>query len=174
MIPSYNKREIDIFTIFSFEFQCTIEYCCSILIFFTLMAIGLKIIFPFCLQGVTSHINGAFPRVRHNMIYYYAHHGVWPDNNKELSNFLKANEFDVEKNDRYIDKIDINNGAIHFIFGNALPGKTLTLRPVVPVENPLGPVNWVCGNKENPSEWIAFGVDQTNLARKSIPKYWLK
>jgi type IV pilus assembly protein PilA len=73
----------------------------------------------------------------------------------------------------YINSILVQNGAIHFTFGNranaALTGKMLTLRPAVVTDAPIVPVTWVCGTAEAPTNMTAFGENHTNIPNNFLP-----
>ncbi len=153
------------------ECQRIVEYGCSIAVLLFLLGFSIKIFAPAYTLSITSHINPVFPMLRNQLIYYHALHGVWPADRKELSD-LTDKGAPIWKNSRYIHETTIEDGAVHYTFGKALPGRILTLRPAVSRDNPLGPVNWVCGNKKRPSQWTVFGIDRTNISPHSINKIW--
>jgi len=73
----------------------------------------------------------------------------------------------------YVDRIDVENGAIHARLGNRinshLAGKVLTLRPIVVKGSPLSPVSWICGRASPPDGMEAVGEDRTDLDDRVIP-----
>jgi len=154
-----------------FDLQWITENGCAITILFVLIGFGLKVLSPAYTLSVTSHINPVFPVLRDRLIYFHALHGIWPKEMEQVSGFPEIG-MPSGQTGRYIQEATIADGAVTFKFGEALPGKTLTLRPAVPRENPLGPVTWVCGDKKMPSQWVVFGTDRTNIVPSSIHKIW--
>jgi type IV pilus assembly protein PilA len=73
----------------------------------------------------------------------------------------------------YVDRIDVENGALHARLGNrinsALAGKVLTLRPIVVTGSPLSPVSWTCGNAPAPQGMEAVGENKTSLDARVLP-----
>ena len=51
-------------------------------------------------------------------------------------------------------------------------GKTITMRPAVPSSDPLGPVIWVCGDRDPSSGWTVHGVDRTDVDKSFIHSSW--
>jgi hypothetical protein len=65
--------------------------------------------------------------------------------------------------------IQIIGGAIDISLQRQLTGKTLTLHPAVPIDEPLGPVKWVAGGKR-PDGWSIMGEDHTTVETGYILK----
>lgn len=73
----------------------------------------------------------------------------------------------------YIQKLTVEDGAIHLVFGNrahgALTGKTLTLRPAVVPDAPVVPIAWVCGSAEPPEKMVVQGKNRTDVSEVYLP-----
>lgn len=73
----------------------------------------------------------------------------------------------------YVSAVQIEDGAIHLVFGNQahgkIKGKTLSFRPaVVPGANVV-PVSWVCGQSAPPERMELRGRDRTDVPRQVLP-----
>jgi hypothetical protein len=102
---------------------------------------------------------------------YFFMHGEWPENSNEaMKSGLNINY--APYSDNFIKEVTVSNGAIHFTFGKELPGKTLTLRPAVPAEDPSGPIVWVCGDSKASKNWAIQGDNRTNIDERYIPRSW--
>jgi type IV pilus assembly protein PilA len=166
-----NKRRPNVFL-----FQLLIDHMIAILVLCTVMAVAIKIYLPYRQKARLSHVVGGSPflEMRAQMMLYRALHGEWPQNNRQLASlgwwftFENISEFESED----IADATIENGAIHFTLGKTFKGQIVTLRPAVPANDPLGPVIWICGNREPTSEWIVYGVDRTTVEDRFIPSSW--
>lgn len=73
----------------------------------------------------------------------------------------------------YVSAVAVRNGAINITFGNragnAIAGKTLTLRPAVVDDAPIVPIAWVCGYAEAPSQMTLNGENATNIPQNLLP-----
>ena len=84
--------------------------------------------------------------------------GSWEGNDADLSGYVK--------------EAKIDDAAIHFFLDRNLEGKTVTVRPAVPVDDPFGPVIWVCGDRDPATGWMVHGVDRTDVDEKYIHSSW--
>ncbi len=73
----------------------------------------------------------------------------------------------------FIDRLTVQDGAIHISFGNrangAIAGKTLSLRPAVVPDAPVVPITWVCGMAEAPQKMLVQGSNQTTVSETFLP-----
>lgn len=109
---------------------------------------------------------------RLDSFYYHALYGTWPENKLVASEGGVFKTY-VEKDNTntFIKDVTIANGAVTLHGKGKMEGNRLTLRPAVPEGDPLGPVHWRCGIKENLVDgFILQGDDQTNIDRKFIYK----
>ncbi len=110
-----------------------------------------------------------FTKARMDCMYYRAIHGEWPENNQQASDFGWNDDYN-EQYSSNINKAIIEKGAIHLKFGNRtkMQGKIITMRPAVPAENQMGPVQWICGDIDQTKGWITYGSDKTNIQKQFI------
>ena len=122
------------------------------------------------------HVFGAtFMKMKWDMMLLHALHGDWPKNDQVSLRDGWADKYYSEGHDSsYITAAAIEDGAIHFQLRlkEGEGPKTLTMRPAVPAEDPLGPVVWICGKPASPSLWSLPGVDRTNVDYRYIPDSW--
>jgi type IV pilus assembly protein PilA len=73
----------------------------------------------------------------------------------------------------FIEKVTVQDGAIHLTFGNrangAIMGKTLSLRPAVVPDAPVVPITWVCGLADAPQKMVIQGENLTNVPQVFLP-----
>lgn len=73
----------------------------------------------------------------------------------------------------FVEKLTVQDGAIHITFGNrangALLGKTLSLRPAVVPDAPVVPITWVCGLADAPQKMVVQGENLTNVPQVFLP-----
>jgi type IV pilus assembly protein PilA len=73
----------------------------------------------------------------------------------------------------YVSAVQIEDGAIHMVFGNRahgkIKGKTLTFRPAVVPGTNLVPVSWICGQSSAPNRMETRGRDRTDVPRQVLP-----
>lgn len=110
-------------------------------------------------------LSGICEKYNSNSMYvFHALNGVWPETNEQLQKFDSYMGFNFENTmseSKYIESLDIIDGAFNFRFNEKLEGKTLTLRPATPVNYPDGPVILVCG--KNKPGWDLYGEDKTTV-----------
>lgn len=97
---------------------------------------------------VTSVVSGVFESAKRDSLVYLALHGEFPENTAQALSSGLTESYESLANDY---KTVIEQGAINITFREdhrQLPGKTLTMRPVVQDDDPVGAVHWVCGNKK--------------------------
>ncbi len=108
--------------------------------------------------AATAEVMGIY---RAPLSTYYALHGAWPKDNEELQEMFPGPAwkpvFSMAGNVRILD------GAITFDMLRRLSGKSITLHPAVPAQDPLGPVKWVAGPKSLSRDWAMAGVDHTTV-----------
>lgn len=135
-----------------------------------LSGLGLKAYLPALPKAkILNAIGYPFDAARQDSLYYHAIHGTWPENNVQAADFGWADDYPAGKNG-YIEKLVIENGAIHQYFNDELPGKIITLRPAVPAEDDLGPIIWICGDRPA-GQWQVFGEDRTNISEQYIHRH---
>ena len=118
---------------------------------------------------VTSMVSGVFESAKRDSLVYLALHGEFPEDTAQALSSGLTESYESLANDY---KTVIEQGAINIIFRDdhrQLPGKTLTMRPVVQDDDPAGAVHWVCGNKKGESGWKFFGVDRTDIDDRYLP-----
>ncbi|RWX50387.1 Pilin [Candidatus Electrothrix marina] len=118
---------------------------------------------------VTSVVSGVFESAKRDSLVYLALHGEFPENTAQALSSGLTESYESLANDY---KTVIEQGAINITFREdhrQLPGKTLTMRPVVQDDDPVGAVHWVCGNKKGESGWKFFGVDRTDIDDRYLP-----
>ncbi len=110
-----------------------------------------------------------FYRARTDSMYYHAIKGEWPKDIQQASTFVWEENYEEEKGS-YVDKVFIEGGAINIIFSNTskMHEKILTMRPAVPAGDPLGPVQWICGDIDETEGWLVYGKDRTNIDKQYI------
>jgi hypothetical protein len=95
--------------------------------------------------------------------------GIWP---KDESSFNKTNpaaEIELQKEEVYFVRFaHIEQGALQITFNSPFPGKTLTVRPAVPEDDPMGPVIWIAGNLKKNEGWLPAGTDRTDIPVETI------
>lgn len=155
-------------------FHKQIELFLCILIIAVLAVLQLKTYLPAVTYSKTVHLGGAeFQCARMDSIYYYAFHGVWPEDNEQAIQFLFHEFQDQYVLERGVFKdVRIKDGAINLQYNDeSFDGKTITLRPAVPAEDKFGPIIWVIGDNKPRSEWIVFGDDHTDIENRYISSY---
>jgi hypothetical protein len=154
-----------------YRFQRICDLILVIAIICLLVTIAMSIFQRYIMIAKIADFTGSpFIKARMDIIYYRAHHGVWPENNRLAAKFGWNDDYHGDSN--YIEETIIDNGAVHFVYGKDLEGKILTLHPAVPVEDTLGPIHWICCRKEETKTWIVQGKDRTNIDAKFILRSW--
>lgn len=103
--------------------------------------------------------------VRNAIANYYKYTGRLPADNFSVgvSNSI---------NSKYIQNVQVENGAIHVTFSNKneqLFNKIITLRPVIVKNQPTTPIHFTCGYNETvQNNQKIYGKNKTNLE-----KLWL-
>ncbi len=98
----------------------------------------------------------------------YQNKGAFPVNNREAgvpeAKYLIGN---------YVQRIDIENGAIQIEFGNKankqIANTVLSLQPLIVPQSPTSPMSWNCGNSEPPKGMKAVGENRTSISREFLP-----
>jgi type II secretory pathway pseudopilin PulG len=101
---------------------------------------------------------------------YHAFTGEWPESDGDLQHSNLAGLVLTPTDDTFIDRVSVENGAFHFTYKKGLAGKTLTLRPAVPAEDPLGPEIFVAGDTLKKG-WSLTGPDRTDVDPSLIGSY---
>jgi type IV pilus assembly protein PilA len=159
-----------------FTFQLLTDHMIAILILSTVLALAIKIYLPYRQKARLTHVIGGSPflEMRAQMMLYRALHGEWPRNNQQVLSLGWWGKFDgfSEYKSTYIEEANIDNGAIHFTLSKDFEGQIVTVRPAVPASDPLGPVIWICGNREPATGWVVYGDDRTTVDAKYIHSSW--
>lgn len=122
------------------------------------------------ISAKTVHaVGGSYIDARRDIVYYRALHGTWPQSNTQTAETGWAHQYPFRENS-YIKKTVIENGAIHQYFSDELPGRIISLRPAVPAADDLGPIIWICGSRPT-DQWQVFGKDRTNIDEKYIHRH---
>ncbi len=99
---------------------------------------------------------------------YYRNYTDFPANNIALG--LPEPEYLIGN---YVEKIEIEQGAIHLYLGNKahaqLAGKILSVRPQTVIGSPMSPISWGCGHAEPPKGMRLNGPDMTNINIGYLP-----
>ncbi len=156
------------------SFQRALDFLLVLFIIAVLMGIAAKTFIPYRETAKLCHIFGApFMAMRFDMMVSHALHGDWPQNDQEAIRDGWAEDYYNER-DRgsAVKSAAIEDGAIHFQLQLKEGRRKLTIRPAVPVADPLGPVVWICGKPTSPALWSLAGVDRTDVDYRYIPKIW--
>ena len=106
-------------------------------------------------------LSSALGDLKTEVLVYYAHTGQWPRDINEAHTYGVYNEVD-ERVFRYAHQVEIENGAIHVKVAT-LANQTISVRPAVPAEDPLGPVAWFAGPPLHDHRHAIAGMDRTGL-----------
>lgn len=72
-----------------------------------------------------------------------------------------------------ISSVELLDGAFHIQLGNsvypALKGKILTVQPLVVIDSPSSPIDWLCGLAEAPKGMQAVGLNKTDINNLMLP-----
>lgn len=105
---------------------------------------------------------------RADMMTFRAVNGRWPADGAELRAFIPEEQsLDRMQSKSHYD-VQIEGGALHVSLLDTLEGKRLTLHPVVPEADALGPVSWVAGPAQPTRGRVAVGPDATTLEQRYI------
>lgn len=127
---------------------------------------------PLMKKATILHAVGAFDATRRNALYHFAHHGEWPagPGQAPTDGWPVHNPISDDKFMPILQSVQMDQGAITTFFGEAIPGRRLTMRPAHSQGNPYGLVIWVAGAHTRGSDWMIYGEDRTNVAMALIPK----
>jgi len=157
-------------------FQRALEFLIVLFIITILLGTAAKTFMPYRQTAKLCQLFGAtFMKMRFDMMVSHAIRGEWPQNDREAMRDGWAEEYYSKRFSSYsIRAAAIEDGAIHFQLRSreGEGDKTLTMRPAVPVTDPLGPVVWICGKPLSPSLWSLPGEDRTNVDYRYIPESW--
>ena len=72
-----------------------------------------------------------------------------------------------------ITSVEMLDGAFHIQLGNsvypALKGKTITVQPLVVIDSPNSPIDWLCGLAAPPEGMQAVGANKTDIDNLMLP-----
>jgi type II secretory pathway pseudopilin PulG len=105
--------------------------------------------------------------IKTDMMVYHAHTGQWPDSFADLQKWPVFPHY-AYQTDPSIKSVSIENGAIDIVLNAPFAGRTVTVRPAVPKDDPLGPVAWYAGQPLNGTEPSLAGKDKTNMPQTYI------
>ncbi|HCS28325.1 MAG TPA: prepilin-type cleavage/methylation domain-containing protein [Spongiibacteraceae bacterium] len=107
-------------------------------------------------------------RYKGNLEAFYSATGAFPADN-EAANMPEPDKIIGS----YVQRVDVENGAMHLQFGKKFPeslsGKRLSLRPMIVEGSPNSPVSWVCGFDAVPEGMAATVENQTDLELRFLP-----
>lgn len=145
------------------------ELMASVLIIGVLAVAALPIFVRYIDIVKVSHIFGGSPfiEMKMDMMCFHAHHGHWPADNRQTADFGGAVSYE-SKDVEFIQKAEIENGAVHFTLAGKFAGKVITVRPAISQQDDFGPVIWVCDTPRHLNGWKIFGKDRTDVDPKYI------
>ena len=117
----------------------------------------------------------AVSNLKTDISVYYALHGEWPrDKEALLELFPDSKEWYEEMELPELDyrkyRSTIVNGAIDVSFIKMQGNNTVTVRPAIPSEDPLGPVKWIVGKVGETEGWTVIGEDHSTVDERYINK----
>lgn len=122
---------------------------------------------PYIKRAKISEGIGLIDNVQHAISEYYAHTGNFPSNIKALS--LQ----DSKLQGKYVDDIQVENGAIHIRFNDKTLSKTtpyLTFRPaLLTADSDNTFMAWICGYTEIPQNMKVIGQNKTTIRPLYLP-----
>lgn len=142
-------------------YQRMIEFLVTTLVIALLVAYAIPRYMTCKSKAFLITFSGQTEKMRMGQLYH-ALTGQWPEKDEDLEHLNAAGLVLDAPDDRFIDRVTVENGACHFAYKTGLTGKTLTLRPAVPAEDPLGPVIWVAGDSVKKG-WSLSGPDRTDV-----------
>lgn len=101
------------------------------------------------------------------MMVYHAHTGRWPDSLADLQQWPFF-PHDANQTDSAIRALTIESGAMHIVLNGSMTPGTITVRPGVPDDNPLGPVAWYAGRPLDGTHLSLAGRDKTTIPQTLI------
>lgn len=113
-------------------------------------------------------LGAPFFEIKVDMMVCRANTGQWPAGILQSSQWGHRDPYPISDN-RYLNEVRIEKGAVHFTLADVFAGKTVTLRPAVPAKNPFGPVVWFCAAPLNKGGWTIAGEDRTDVPERYIP-----
>lgn len=147
----------------------SLDLLISVLIIGILSVIAIKIFTVYKHQAILLHSFGEANTLMKQDQVYFSLTGMWPEGKDRLEQVTgwPCQEIKTEYNS-YVTSCDLDHGAVTVTFAKDLEGKTLTLRPAVPKEDPLGPVIWVAGQGLQREDWTLAGEDKTTVDPRVI------
>ena len=119
-------------------------------------------------QKRVAETRDLFESYKPKIIRYYAETGEFPSDNAAI---LLPEPNKIIGN--YLDKMEVNDGAMHLYFGQKFPtklhGRILSIRPIYVEDSPGSPVSWICGNDKVPTGMTATDENLTDLEPLFLP-----
>ncbi len=106
--------------------------------------------------------------LKSRLLEHYRARGRWPSDNADGG--MPAPE---QLLGNYVDRVDIDNGAMHVRLGNRVnalvSGQVVSIRPLVVTGSPMSPVSWTCGHAPAPNGMEAVAEDRTTVSDRVLP-----
>ncbi len=154
------------------------QYILNLLFSMGIIAILIVICFSYYEKNIykakLTGISGIFSSQKTDVMLHLAHNGVFPEDEEQI--LLSNPDLKDQSKGSYGKPIKnyIRNGAITFHFESnsqgKLNGKKITLRPAIPVDDPMGPVCWVTTKQNTIKGWQIQGVDESNILSEYLPR----
>jgi Tfp pilus assembly major pilin PilA len=140
-----------------------IELICCASLFVILASLAMNIYGDYLKMAKVTEavLSSALGDLKTEVAVYYAHTGQWPEN-KEAAHAYSVYKGVDKRIYAYPHQVELENGAIHVKVAS-LAYKTISVRPAVPAEDPLGPVVWFAGPPLHNRRHAIAGVDRTEL-----------
>lgn len=102
--------------------------------------------------------------IKKDVVEYYEYVGEFPMDNSAAG--LPEPEKIIG---RYVESITIIHGAVDIKLYDSIESslenknKILTFRPAIVMDNPTGPITWLCGSEKVPEGMTVIGEDHTTV-----------
>jgi type II secretory pathway pseudopilin PulG len=100
--------------------------------------------------------------IKNDMMVYHAHTGQWPGSFDDIRKWPVFPHY-AYQSDLCSKSVTIEDGAIDIVLNAPFQERTVTVRPAVPNDDPLGPVAWYVGRPLNASDKSLAGQDKTDI-----------
>ncbi|MBI5896089.1 MAG: hypothetical protein HZB24_08850 [Desulfobacterales bacterium] len=135
--------------------------CTGIIVFLASLALSAYGDYLKIAKAAEAVLSSALGDLKTDLAVYYAHTGQWPKDKNAAHTYGVYKELD-KRVFRYPHQVEVENGAIHVKVAS-LANQTISVRPAVPVEDPLGPVVWFAGPPLHDHRHAIAGMDRTDL-----------
>ncbi len=141
--------------------------CTAIIASLTVMGIGIYRERIRVAQVARAIVGLPLTDIKTDMMVYHAHTGQWPHSLADLQKW-PIFQHHAYQTDSSIKSVTIEDGAIDIVLNAPFADRTVTVRPAVPNDDPLGPVAWYAGQPLNGEELSLAGKDKTDIAQTYI------